>query len=369
MIIRMKSGLLVPFGLKAGILYEPTQVPNGKACECVCPACNKPLVAKQNAQTPHFAHAQDDNCSKGFETAVHLAAKQIIAKKMQVRLPAVIWNTPIPLQQETKKMGLESTIDLDSVVLEQHIGDITPDIIVTAGDRTYLVEIAVTHFIDDDKQRKLQRKKIPTFEIDVSGLKSVFSMAKLEEAMYSDRNYQAEWKYHPILEKLDLEAHEVERERIVKVRKADEERERLRQERLEKFRKYRSLKPSQQLERNLRTSGMTKSQMNALVKHVPWDNSFGVHREIWQSAVIAFIIKTRASRTWRDDSFPSSVSVTDCLDWLQEAFVSKPKVKNGDRIALWKYFRFLEEKRVLGHINSDDFYILVKRLDWSSLDS
>lgn len=31
--------LLVPFGLKDGGLYEPTQVLNGKDCGCVCPGC------------------------------------------------------------------------------------------------------------------------------------------------------------------------------------------------------------------------------------------------------------------------------------------------------------------------------------------
>lgn len=100
----MKSTLLVPFGLKDDKLYEPTQVLNGKACGCVCPACKKPLWAKQNAKTPHFAHAQDENCSRGLETAVHLAVKQIIAEKLMVRLPAVVWKNPLPRKDETKKL-------------------------------------------------------------------------------------------------------------------------------------------------------------------------------------------------------------------------------------------------------------------------
>jgi len=102
----MKSTLLVPFGLKDDKLYEPkpTQVENGKACGCVCPACKKPLVAKQNAKTPHFAHAQDENCSRGLETAVHLAVKQIIAEKMEVRLPAVVWTSSHPRYKQTTKL-------------------------------------------------------------------------------------------------------------------------------------------------------------------------------------------------------------------------------------------------------------------------
>lgn len=133
----MKSTLLVPFGLKDDRLYEPTQVPNGKACGCVCPACKKPLVAKQNASTPHFAHSQDENCSKGLETAVHLAVKQIIAEKMRVRLPAVVWKNPFPRYNQTLKVYTERTIRLESVVLEQVIDDFIPDIVVVADGTTY----------------------------------------------------------------------------------------------------------------------------------------------------------------------------------------------------------------------------------------
>jgi competence CoiA-like predicted nuclease len=82
--------LRVPFGLRDGLLYEPRQVSNGKACGCICPGCQHPLVAKQNAQTPHFAHAPGEDCNNGTETAIHLAAKQLIAERMEVSIPAVV---------------------------------------------------------------------------------------------------------------------------------------------------------------------------------------------------------------------------------------------------------------------------------------
>ena len=287
---------------------------------------------------------------------------------MQVRIPAVIWNNPSRYQPDPKLIHIQTTIDLDSVTLEKNIGDFKPDIVVTAGSSTYLVEIAVTHFINDDKQQKIQRHNIPTFEVDVSSLKAGFTMENLEEALFSSKDYQAEWKYHPTLEQLSLEAKEAEIRQVQKEEEANQAFEKMQQERKEKFQRYRNLRPVQQLEKNLKSIEMTRNQMGALVKHVPWDDSFGVPREVWQSAVIAYIVKRGLSTAWKHSTSPKSIAVQDCLYWLQEAFFSKPKVPNGDRMALWKYFRHLEDKGILGHIDSEHFYILVRRLDWSGLD-
>jgi len=90
----MVTTLLVPFGMSDGTLFEPLQVPNGKACGCVCPACQRPLIARQNHATPHFAHAPGEYCAKAFETAVHLAAKQLIADRQALRLPVLTFTNP-----------------------------------------------------------------------------------------------------------------------------------------------------------------------------------------------------------------------------------------------------------------------------------
>lgn len=209
-ILRMSAALLVPFGLKDGFLFEPGQVLNGKACGCVCPACKRPLIARQGAATPHFAHAQAENCSTGFETAVHLAVKQIIAEKRLVRLPAVVWEDLGSINYYSKTLYTERTLRLDSVNLEYKIGDFRPDIVVSSGSETYLIEVAVTHFIKEEKQQKIKKEGIATFEIDVSDLKGGFTLESLERAIYTTKDYQAEWIYHPRLEQLELEATRAE---------------------------------------------------------------------------------------------------------------------------------------------------------------
>ena len=61
-------------------------------------------------------------------------------------------------------------VDFDSVVLEKKVSSIIPDIIAFKGNKACLIEIAVTHFIDENKEKKIQQLKLPVLEIDISSL-------------------------------------------------------------------------------------------------------------------------------------------------------------------------------------------------------
>lgn len=352
----MKSALLVPFGLKDGQLYEPTQVDNGKACNCVCPACKKPLVAKQKAKTPHFAHAQDENCSKGQETAVHLAVKQIITAKKEIRLPALVWENPSPRKNEIIPLYVERIVRLESVVLEQVVNDFKPDIIAQSDGYTYLVEVAVTHFIDEKKQGKINKNKIPAFEIDTSKLKAGFTMAALERLLFVDKDYPAKWKYHPRLEELTLKASKAEADRIEKIEEEDRERQR-------KFDRYKNFSPEDKLKANLKSIGLTRRQMQQMTSFVAWEGSFGVPRIIWQSAVLAYIARVQKEMDFCED-FSFLVNSCDCAEWMGSVFEINPAVKNGEKIAIWKYFKHLEKLGILEFWLHQDFYVVVGKYGW-----
>lgn len=354
----MKSTLLVPFGLKEDTLYEPTQVENGKACGCVCPACKKPLVAKQNAKTPHFAHSQDDNCARGFETAVHLAVKQIIAEKMEVRLPAVIWRNPLPRSKEVKPLYIERVVKLESVVLEQVIDDFIPDIVVINNGTTYLVEVAVTHFIDEAKQQKINNKKISTFEIDVSGLKNGFTLAELEKAIFTSKDYQAQWKYHPTLAKLDFDVLQAEEKRIAEL-EAEIERED------EKFKKYRSRPPEEKLQLNLKYLGLSRQQMALLTKPVP-NNFCGLQEIVWQSAVLVYIAKIIETEGL-DEIILSFVSWIDCFEWLERVFDINLYIQDGEKSALLRYFKHLVQLGILKPDGHGEYDVLMSKQQWADI--
>jgi hypothetical protein len=370
--------LRVPFGLSGSTLYEPNGVPNGKACGCICPACKRPLIARQGAATPHFAHAPGEDCARGFETAVHLAAKQIIAERREVRLPIVEYRSTLQYAP-SKVHAAERLLNLDKVELELWMGNIRPDIWVCVGDERYLVEIAVTHFVDEAKASKIRELKIPAFEVDLSSLKGHFSFSALEKILF-DAAYPATWIFNKHAEDMAAEAaaiHAREKQRwdeLAAKARLDFQREQIADEsrqarmasiRAEKFRRYRALPPNDKLERNVRKLGISKTQMKQLSSFVPWERSFGVPREVWQSGVLIYIAKKET--TGLAEEFPSDISLHDCMIWMRQAFNVKPQVPNGDSIAIWKYLKYLEKLGVLRYLWNQEFAVQIRSRNWPRL--
>lgn len=65
-------------------------MPLGKKCKCVCPGCGAALIAKhaeKDLVTPHFQHWHEGNCISGWESAIHLAAKQLIEQQRIIFVP------------------------------------------------------------------------------------------------------------------------------------------------------------------------------------------------------------------------------------------------------------------------------------------
>lgn len=63
-------------------LVNVIDVPNGSKCNCKCPACKEPLVAKNKGEKriSHFAHKSGTECEHAVETMLHLLAKEKIQK-------------------------------------------------------------------------------------------------------------------------------------------------------------------------------------------------------------------------------------------------------------------------------------------------
>ena len=60
-----------------GQLVSINDVKNGKECNCICPACKEPLIARNNGKyrRPHFAHSSSYECEAAYESMLHLLAK------------------------------------------------------------------------------------------------------------------------------------------------------------------------------------------------------------------------------------------------------------------------------------------------------
>lgn len=152
---------------KDGRAVHVDEVSNGALCACTCPACHSPLIAKNGGEerAHHFAHdgrIEENSCS---ETALHLAAKQILSDNKKVQLPdSIIGMNEGNSIQEFNEVLLEHRLEVSS----NSTGFIVADCFGIQGVSRYIIEIAVHHQVDDAKVKKLQTLNIPSFEINLT---------------------------------------------------------------------------------------------------------------------------------------------------------------------------------------------------------
>lgn len=188
------------YGLREGILVSVLDVPRGKACACVCPACGDALVAKRGTVVqPHFAHASGSECSAALETALHLGAKQILAERRQIVLPAVkvsFYST----EREPITLAEERLYELEGVVLERRAGNVIPDVLAMIRGRPVAIEILVTHAVDVPKLQQLRRQGLSTVEIDLSAAARTVEMNELA-ALVVDGGPHKRWVFNDAAER------------------------------------------------------------------------------------------------------------------------------------------------------------------------
>ena len=167
---------------------------NGLGCACICPVCDGSLIAKQGKIVEHhFAHASGDECQHAVETALHLAAKDVLAARKEIVLPAVEIPRRYTLKGEEVVSGRRYRIE--SVAVERKLGSIIPDLIVGIGGRDLLVEVTVTHGPDKEKLRKIRDLGVSCVEIDLSRTERGLDRDELEKIVVDDAG-QKRWLHN-----------------------------------------------------------------------------------------------------------------------------------------------------------------------------
>ena len=157
------SALLLPFATRVtdSHLVSPDEVLRGAACNCLCPGCDRPVIARQGTEREwHFAHAKGDACQQGYEVSVHEIAKQIIRQRCELLLPAldieVSANDSYGLRIEERMHVLNAkTVRLDECKTSQKRDEVTADVAGRVADREILVEITVFHRLMPEKRDRL----------------------------------------------------------------------------------------------------------------------------------------------------------------------------------------------------------------------
>ena len=195
-----------PYALRDGkIVYIEDLSPSerGLACNCVCPCCGEIMVAKMgDVNEHHFAHHGSSNCSGGYETALHLLAKQLIAEKIPLLLPPSyssfndIRGTLIQedgtLFQAVRGIGSTSIVP-DEVKMEESLNSIRPDLLVFKKGKPLIVEILVSHAVDEHKLEEIKEMGISAIEIDLSEYKSTFLTREELAKILSTRHDNKKW--------------------------------------------------------------------------------------------------------------------------------------------------------------------------------
>lgn len=336
----------LPFGIRDDKIIhisEILEIERGLNCNCVCPQCGQRLKARlgeKNAR--HFAH-QSENCKNALETALHKYAKEILQKHMKIKLPNLtiehdkyfrilrdssygynfvgndLLEDSFYYDEEIyrKKINLVNRflLEFDRSELEYRIDDIVPDIIVYKNNASLMIEIAVTHFIDEEKKEKIKRLGISTIEINLN-IEDIdyanFDKSKIEEIIINDiRNKK--WIYNKKEEKKKLELYEKHQKVLADIKKKKEIENLISEKQvIDRIQKYKKLKQEseeilQEYDRTLKENnlwidiskrlGISKNNLpNQLNIRVRGELVFKCDYRIWQACIYEKFILNRKGK-------------------------------------------------------------------------
>lgn len=194
------QGTKLVYGLRNDRLLHVSEVAGGLDCDCTCPHCSAPLVAKKGAiNQHHFSHHKTDPCALAVESSLHRAAKQVLADAKKIHLPEV------QVIFEGYNSGLliaeKKYYPIDDVRLEQRSADIIPDVTVIIAGRPLLIEVHVTHKVSAEKLGKIVEQGISAIEIDLSEHSRDLSWSTIEAIVVGDSPFK-KWIYNQRSERI-----------------------------------------------------------------------------------------------------------------------------------------------------------------------
>lgn len=192
----MMLDLLIPYALdRRGRMVDAKAVPRGLACDCVCPQCKAPMIARQGDEKVwHFAHQSLSDCRGAVETALHRFGKQIICDRRLIRLPGA----SVEIAGYAERIMWPSNWTYADAQQEVTMSDLRPDVLLSNPFRTVAVEIFVAHRVPPAKVDRLRKLGLDTIEIDLSDIRWNMRADRLEEQVL--RRARRVWLANRIVE-------------------------------------------------------------------------------------------------------------------------------------------------------------------------
>ncbi len=373
-----RSSVQVPFGLKDGRLFEPLQVERGLLCNCICPGCSAALIAKHAPSgkvTPHFSHASGAACATGLESALHLAAKQLINDRRELYLPALVASARSQAighnhlhRQETVHQGVLAS--LEGVRVEESIGHIRPDLIVNMANQEILVEIAYTSFVTPEKLEKIRLHGVAAVEVDISDL-AVLDFDALALRLFEPTPH-SKWIFHPDLAAREAALNLLLAEDIVRDRIKKEEQKKQRLARIEaeearilyarilevtqakaKAAPFRVLSNTQKLSMALDKLGPQAAALSTVLPiRARGASAIDAAPRVWQTSVFSALIHPALRRN------AATLSSDQVQRWLRDRF-TVDTTSSSAAVAVWDYLVGLAELNILHKQSKQDFLVVV----------
>lgn len=190
--------MLLPFGQRDGLLVSINDVESGLQENVVCPSCQVPLVARKGKKNIyHFAHHNGADCATGLQTALHMRAKEIIAEAKSIFIPGHSIKLPC------RHRGLEfdiiapQKVMLDEVLLEHRLDNIIPDVVAKALGRDLLIEIRVSHAVEESKIYLIKQMNLSAIEVDLSDLHAKEYDDEVLRERLIEQHVRKKWLHSP----------------------------------------------------------------------------------------------------------------------------------------------------------------------------
>lgn len=177
-----------------GALISVRHAPSGLACGCVCPGCRRPLVARKGEiRNHHFAHhslVDDKPCIIAGETVLHRLAKEILGRRLTLKLPGLVFRD----HGDSEEVVKPGRFYFDRAELELRAGEIVPDVVLHRGGRRLFIEFKVTHACGPEKIARIQKMDVGAVEIELEGFREV-KLRELEQIILFKA--PREWLHNP----------------------------------------------------------------------------------------------------------------------------------------------------------------------------
>lgn len=352
----------IPFGLRDGRLFQPDEVSRGLACNCVCPGCGSKLVAHHgDKKVKHFVHYSTAGCANGFESAIHKAAKQALLQSKQILVPPIhaskfLFDRGLNIEVSERQSIAERFIAIEDVEVEKDMGSVVPDLVISGLGKKLFVEIAYTHFVDEEKRSKLKELGIATLEINLSGLSEMPSMSELTRLVVEEPLNRA-WIFNSKEIELAQRVESVAKEKLIKA----VAREKTKREQYRRWvEQYIKMSDEEKLAVHLKQLGIKRNQLPGYLGiFVRGSNSFSTHPVVWQTAIFTHFVYKKEM-----DDF----SVQKISDWCYQLFKVKRVFPNSEKVAIWDFLKHLESFGFLFYQGSQMFTVMVGELKKPSLD-